>query len=54
MSSSKQFPEPVLKELKKLANDVLKEVAASDPMSQKVYDSVLSFQKNHDRLEQAD
>ena len=41
----RQFPEPVLKELKKLANDVLKEVAASDPMSQKVYDSVLSFQK---------
>ncbi|WP_022669377.1 TRAP transporter substrate-binding protein [Desulfospira joergensenii] len=42
----KQFPEEVLKELKKLAHEVLEEVAASDPMSRKVYDSFLEFQKN--------
>jgi len=41
----KQFPEPVLKELKKLAKEVLEEVAGSDPMSRKVYDSFLEFQK---------
>ena len=41
----KQFPEPVLKELKKLSKEVLEEVAASDPMSKKVYDSFLEFQK---------
>ncbi|MCG8685045.1 MAG: ABC transporter substrate-binding protein, partial [Desulfobacterales bacterium] len=41
----KQFPEPVLKELKKLSMEVLEEVAASDPMSRKVYDSFLEFQK---------
>ena len=42
----KQFPESVLKELKKLAREVLEEVAASDPMSKKAYDSFLEFQKN--------
>ncbi len=40
------FPEPVLKALKKLSQEVLEEVAASDPMSKKVYDSFLAFQKN--------
>lgn len=42
----RQFPEEVLKELKKLAQEVLEEVAASDPMSRKAYDSFLEFQKN--------
>ncbi|MBU2452257.1 MAG: TRAP transporter substrate-binding protein DctP [Proteobacteria bacterium] len=42
----KEFPEPVLKELKRLSFEVLEEVAASDPMSRKVYDSFLEFQKN--------
>lgn len=42
----KQFPESVLKELKKLSHEVLEEVANSDPMSRKVYDSFLEFQKN--------
>jgi len=42
----KQYPEPVLKALKKLAKEVLDEVAASDPMSRKVYDSFLEFQAN--------
>lgn len=42
----KQFPEPVLKVLKKLSAEVLEEIAASDPMSRKVYDSFLEFQKN--------
>jgi len=42
----KQFPEAVLKELKKLSREVLKEVAAGDPMSKKAYDSFIEFQKN--------
>ncbi len=42
----KQFPEEVLRELKKLALEVLEEVAAADPMSRKAYDSFLEFQKN--------
>jgi len=42
----RQFPEPVLKGLKKMAKEVLEEVAASDPMSKKVYDSFLKFQSN--------
>jgi TRAP-type mannitol/chloroaromatic compound transport system substrate-binding protein len=42
----KQYPEPVMKALKKLAKEVLDEVAASDPMSKKVYDSFLKFQSN--------
>ncbi len=41
----KQFPEQVLKELKKLTREVLEEVAAADPMSRKVYDSFLKFQE---------
>jgi len=39
----KQFPEPVLKALKKYAQEVISEVAASDPMSKKVYDAFLKF-----------
>ncbi|MCG8563756.1 MAG: TRAP transporter substrate-binding protein [Desulfobacterales bacterium] len=42
----KQFPEPVLKELKRLSREVLEEVANSDPASRKVYDSFLAFQEN--------
>lgn len=42
----KQFPEEVLKGLKKLSLEVLEEIAASDPMSRKVYDSFMAFQKN--------
>jgi len=42
----KEFPEEVLKGLKKLSKEVLEEVAASDPMSKKAYDSFLAFQKN--------
>ena len=42
----KQFPEDVLRGLKKLSLEVLEEIAASDPMSRKVYDSFLEFQKN--------
>ena len=34
------------KGLKKLSTEVLEEIAASDPMSRKVYDSFLAFQKN--------
>jgi len=42
----KKFPDEVLKGLKKLSLEVLEEVAASDPMSKKAYDSFLEFQKN--------
>ena len=42
----KQFSDAVLKRPKKLSLGVLEEVAAADPMSKKVYDSFLSFQKN--------
>ena len=42
----RQYPEPVLKALKKLSKEVLDEVAAGDPMSRKVYDSFLEFQSN--------
>ncbi len=42
----RQFPEEVLKELKKLAKEVLEEVAAGDEMSKKAYTSFLEFQKN--------
>ena len=42
----RQFPEAVLKALKKLAREVLEDIAAKDPMSKKVYDSFLKFQTN--------
>ncbi len=42
----RQFPEPVLKNLKKLSVEVLNELAAKDPMSKKVYAAFLEFQKN--------
>lgn len=42
----RQFPDAVLKALKKLAKEVLEEMAASDPVSRKVYDSFLEFQEN--------
>jgi TRAP-type mannitol/chloroaromatic compound transport system substrate-binding protein len=42
----RKFPKSVLKGLKKLSKEVLEEVAASDAMSRKVYDSFLEFQKN--------
>lgn len=42
----KEFPAPVIKELRKLSTEVLEELAASDPDSKKVYDAFLAFQKN--------
>jgi len=42
----KQFPQSVLKDLKKLSKQVLDELAAKDPMSKKVYAHFLNFQKN--------
>lgn len=42
----KQFPDEVLKSLKKLSLEVLDEVAAADPMSRKVYDHFLKFRDN--------
>jgi len=41
----KKFPDAVLKTLKGYSDEVLEEVAAADPMSRKVYDSFLAFQK---------
>ena len=42
----REFPEAVLKQLKKYSLEVLDEVASKDPMSRKAYDSYLKFQKN--------
>ncbi len=42
----RQFPEEVLKSLKKLSKEVLNDLAAKDPMSKKVYEHFLKFQKN--------
>jgi len=42
----KMFPEAVLKDLKKLSKEVLDDLAAKDPMSKKVYEHFLKFQKN--------
>ncbi len=42
----KEFPKPVIKALRKLSQQVLEELSASDPMSKKVYDAFLAFQKN--------
>lgn len=42
----KEFPKPVIKELRKLSREVLEELAASDEMFKKVYDAFLAFQKN--------
>jgi len=39
----KKFPDEVLKGLRKLADEVLDEVAASDPMSKKVYEAFKAF-----------
>ena len=41
----KKLPDDVLKQLKKIADETAKEVAASDPMAQKVYDSASQFMK---------
>ncbi|WP_041223523.1 TRAP transporter substrate-binding protein [Deferribacter desulfuricans] len=42
----KQFPEPVLKQLKKYSQEVLEEIVEKDPLSKKVYDNFLAFKKN--------
>ncbi len=42
----RQFPESVLKSLKKLSKEVLDDLAAKDPMSKKVYEHFKKFQKN--------
>lgn len=41
----KAFPAKVIKQLRAYADEVLEEVAASDPMSRKVYDNFKAFQK---------
>jgi len=40
-----QFPAPVLKELKKIAVDVLREESEKTPMAKKVYASFTKFQE---------
>ncbi len=42
----REYPESVLRQLKKYSLEVVEEIAASDPMSRKAYDSYLDFQKN--------
>ena len=53
----RRFPEDVLKKLKTLSDEVIAEVAAKDPMSQKVYDSFRAFRDKviawHDVSEKA-
>jgi TRAP-type mannitol/chloroaromatic compound transport system substrate-binding protein len=44
----KKFPDDVLTTLKKHADTVKAEVAASSPLAQKVYDSFSNFQKSYD------
>ncbi len=38
-----QFPDAVMKRLRDLSDEVVKEVAANDPMSKKAYDSYIKF-----------
>ncbi|RMF20130.1 MAG: ABC transporter substrate-binding protein [Gammaproteobacteria bacterium] len=42
----KQFPDEVLKQLEEIARQTVAEIAAQDPMTQKVYESYLAFRKN--------
>ncbi|OOZ40030.1 ABC transporter substrate-binding protein [Solemya pervernicosa gill symbiont] len=53
----RKFPDEVLVQLKKVSDEVVAEVAAKDPMSQKVYDSYLAFRDQvvawHDVSERA-
>ena len=42
----KQFPKPVLKEVKRLTKEVLEELAAKDKQAKKVYESYTAFQKS--------
>lgn len=42
----RKFPDDVLKTLKKYTEEVLNEIAASDPVSKKVYESYKAFQKS--------
>ncbi|WDP85965.1 MAG: TRAP transporter substrate-binding protein [Desulfobacter sp.] len=39
----KKFPDPVLKNLEKISLEVLEQMASSDPLTRKVYDSFLNF-----------
>ena len=41
-----QFPENVLKQLKKYAHETIEEIVEKDPMSKKVYNDFLTFKKN--------
>lgn len=41
----KRYPDEVLEEFRALSNDVVADIAAQDPMSQKVYDSMKAFQE---------
>lgn len=41
----RRFPDEVLERFKSLSADVLKEVAATDPLTQRVYDSYMGFMK---------
>ena len=42
----RQFPEDVISTLKQYTDEVIEELAASDPMSKKVYDSYSAFRAN--------
>ena len=46
----RQFPEEVIAALRDLTQDVIGEMAASDPFTQKVYTSYDAFRKRANRL----
>jgi TRAP-type mannitol/chloroaromatic compound transport system substrate-binding protein len=42
----RRFPDDVMQALKRYSEEILEELAAADPMSRRVYDSIKAFQKN--------
>ena len=42
----KPFSDELLESLKKLSDQVVGDLAAKDPLSQEVYDSIISFRKD--------
>ncbi|MCD6268725.1 MAG: ABC transporter substrate-binding protein, partial [Deltaproteobacteria bacterium] len=44
----RQFPDAVLAQLKKYNDELLKELAAKDPLTKKICDAYLAFQKQYE------
>nr|MCU0969007.1 ABC transporter substrate-binding protein [Rubrivivax sp.] len=45
---ARPLPDPVLKRLREVTNDVLNEAAAKDPLTKKVHDSYMAYKKKFD------